>query len=157
MSHASSRKCTRCISLKGFKMTKRVVVEGEIVVREGHNNSQEFFENEVFLLDDAVATKQQAMSILKKGLLAERFRKRDGFKRVREFFIVEFSNTQEQAESGDLDKLLIRASELGCMPENLGNYKRPDHKLKALEKAIATAEARKAKVDTKEQDLGYID
>lgn len=157
MPSASACIGTRWVSLKGFNMTKRVVVEGEIVVREGHNTSQEFFENEVFLFDDAVATKQQAMSILKKGLLAERFRKRDGFKRVREFFIVEFSDSKEEAESGDLDKLLIRASELGCMPENLANYKRPDHKLKALEKAIAAAETRKAKTDTKEQDLGYID
>ena len=139
-------------------MSKRVVVEGEIVVRDGHNSSQEFFENEVFLLDDAVTTKQQAMSILKKGLLPERFRKRDGFKRVREFYIVEFSESSDKPESGDLDKLLIRATELNCMPENLGNYKRPDHKIKALEKAIANAEARKEKNEHKnERDLGYID
>ena len=139
-------------------MAKKAVVEGEIVLRDGNKTNIEFFE-ETFILDDAVQTLEQARQIIKKGLIAERFRKMDNFKRVRTAQVISFENTSEAAESSDLDKMLIEATKLNCIPENLQNYKRPDHKVKALAKAIESAKARAQKKPAKDNvtDEGYID
>jgi hypothetical protein len=56
-----------------------------------------------------------------------------------------------------LDKLLMEATALGCKPDNIDNYKRPDHKLKALQRAIDNHKERKAKAKPDETDHGYID
>ena len=45
----------------------------------------------------------------------------------------------------------MRAVELGCVPENIDNYRRPDYKAKALEKAIERAEKRKANQKNKSE------
>ncbi len=138
-------------------MAKKAVVEGELKIREGHNINIEFYE-ETFLLDDSVASLEQARAIIKKGLLNERLRKRDNFKGIRTCQVVSFTKTDEVAEAGDLDKLLIIATELNCIPENLVNYKRPDHKIKALEKAIENAKKRKEKIEKDNvTDEGYVD
>lgn len=139
-------------------MTKKVVVEGEYKIRDGHYVSIEFFKEE-FILDDAVKTKEQARSIIKKGLIFDRLRKTSNFKGIRTCQVVSFEDSAENSESGDLDKLLIEATELNCIPENINNYKRADYKIKALEKAIDLAKKRvqKKTKSNSETDLGYID
>jgi hypothetical protein len=138
-------------------MAKLAKVEGEVVVKDGTGQSLEFYE-ESFVLDDAVKNTNQARSIIKKGLISERLRRVvKGYKRVRTCQIVEFTNTDQVAEQSDMDKLFLEATELGCVPENIDNYKRPDFKQKALEKAIAGAKARaKAQRPDAMQDLGEV-
>jgi hypothetical protein len=137
-------------------MALKVKVEGELVTRDHNGNAIEFYEEE-FILGADVRTKEQAHVIVKKALLDDRLRRgHKGYKRFRTAQIVEFGTTDEPAEQSDIDKLLIKATALNCIPENLNNYKRPDHKQRALEKAIALAEARKPE-KSNVQDLGYVD
>lgn len=139
-------------------MPLKAKVEGELVTRDHNGNSIEFYEEE-FVLDDSVKTKEQAHVIIKKALLDDRLRRQHkGYKRFRTAQIVDFGKTDEKAEQSDIDKLLIRATELNCIPENLNNYKRPDHKQRALEKAIEKALERKVKPDPDNvEDHGYVD
>lgn len=121
-------------------MSKKVLVEGEAVKKDGPFNTFFFYEEE-FTLDDAVESIGQARSMIQAGLINERLRdKNDGFRRVRTCQVVSFEASKEEAKQGDLDKLLLKATELGCMPENIDNYRRPDYKMKALERAISLAE-----------------
>lgn len=139
-------------------MAKLAKVEGQVAVKDGTGMSLEFYEEE-FILDDAVKTAEQARSMIKKGLISERLRRTvQNFKRVRTCQIIEFTNTNQQAEQSDMDKLFLRAAELNCVPENIDNYKRPDYKQKALERAISLAEERlKGERPDNVQDLGYVD
>jgi len=111
------------------------------------------------LFFDAVQNANQARSLVRKGLISERLRKKvHGFKRVRTCQIIEFTVTDETAEQSDMDKLFLEATELGCVPENIDNYKRPDYKMKALERAIENHKARaKAQKPDAMQDMGYVD
>jgi hypothetical protein len=139
-------------------MSKLAKVEGEVIVKDGTGHAIEFYEQS-FILDDAVKTAAQARLLIKKGLITERLRKSvTNFKRVRTCQVVEFTSSDAPAEQSDMDKLFLRATELNCVPENIDNYKRPDFKEKALQKAIALAEDRiaKSKPDAV-QDLGYVD
>lgn len=139
-------------------MSKLARVEGEVIVKDGTGHAIEFYE-ETFIIDDAVQNAAQARSLIKKGLITERLRKAiKNFKRVRTCQVVEFTSSDKPAEQSDMDKLFLRATELNCVPENIDNYKRPDFKEKALQKAIALAEERiaKAKPDVV-RDLGYVD
>jgi hypothetical protein len=137
-------------------MAKKAMVEGEVVLKDGNTTDIHFYEEE-FILDDAVKTLAQARSIIQGGLINERLRRNmPNFRRVRTCQVIEFGETTEKPEASDLDKLLIEATELGCMPENIDNYKRPDYKIKALERAVQKAKERKAKPDNV-QDLGYVD
>jgi hypothetical protein len=138
-------------------MAKLAKVEGEVVTKDGTGQAIEFYEQE-FILDDAVKTAEQARSIVKKGLITERLRRTvQNFKRVRTCQIIEFTNTDAVPEQSDMDRLFLKATELNCVPENIDNYKRPDFKQRALEKAIALAEERlvKAKPDPM-KDMGYV-
>jgi hypothetical protein len=139
-------------------MGKLAKVEGEVVVKDGTGTSVEFYESQ-FVLDDAVQNAAQARAIIKKGLISERLRREvQGYKRVRTCQIVEFTSTDDKPEQSDMDRLLIRATELNCVPENIDNYKRPDFKQRALEKAIEKAEERAKSVKPDAvQDLGYVD
>lgn len=139
-------------------MPNKATVEGEVIVRDGTGNSIEFYTEE-FIVDDAVRTAGQARSIIKKGFITDRLRKTvEGFKRVRTCQVVEFQKTSDKPENSELDQLLLKAAELECIPENIDNYKRPDYKQKALERAIAKAEERKAKAKPDAmKDLGEVD
>lgn len=124
-------------------MSKKVKAEGEYVVKDGYKSSSICFYEEEFILDDAVGSLSQARSMLQAGMMAERLRRTvENFVRVRTCQVVSFEETTESPENGDLDKILLRATELGCVPENIGNYKRPDYKIKALQNAIIVAESR---------------
>jgi len=138
-------------------MSKKVVVEGEIIVKDGTHSAIEFYEGEEFVLSDEVKTLAQARAIIQSGLITERMRKKiPNFKRVRTCQVISFSNDTAEPEISNLDRLLIEATTLGCVPENIDNYRRPDYKTKALEKAIETHKARKLPKDTM-QDEGYVD
>lgn len=138
-------------------MSKLAKVEGEVVVKDGTGSSIEFYEQE-FILSDEVHSVNQARSLIKKGLITERLRREiQGFKRVRTCQIIEFTSSNAPAEQSEMDKLFLRATELGCVPENIDNYKRSDFKAKALEKAIKLAEDRISKTKPDPMvDLGEV-
>jgi len=137
-------------------MAKKAVCEGEVVVKDGASSAIEFYTQE-FILDDAVKSLEQARSMIQAGLINERLRKEvQNYRRVRTCQVVSFESTTEKAAHSELDKLLLKATELGCMPENIESYKRPDFKAKALEKAIERHLSRKDKKDPM-QDQGYVD
>lgn len=144
-------------------MAKKAVVEGEVIVRNPNGGFDIEFYEETFTLDDSVESLPEARQIIRKGLIVEKLRKTvKNFKRVRTVEVVSFDESQEQPDNSDLDKLLKKAAQLQCIPENIDNYKRPDFKLKALEKAIEKAEemAKKHKAKKKKddvEDLGYVD
>lgn len=139
-------------------MSKKAVVEGEMILRDHNGNSIEFFSEE-FVLDASIQTLEQARVIVKKAMLGDRLqRKHKGFKRVRTAQVISFTDTQEAAEHSDIDRLMIKATELGCVPDNINNYRRPEYKQKALEKAIEVAEKR-IKDSVKDRsviDQGYV-
>ena len=139
-------------------MSKLARVEGEVVVKDGTGQSLEFYEAE-FVLSDAVQTANQARSLIRKGLISEHLRREvKGYKRVRTCQVVEFTTTNKVAEQSEMDKLFLEATELGCVPENIDNYKRPDYKQKALERAIENHKSRVAKVKPDVmQDLGDVE
>lgn len=139
-------------------MSKLAKVEGELVTKDGTGTAIEFYEAD-FVLDDAVKDLKQARSIIRKGLITEHLRKSvKNFKRVRTCQVVDFAATEKQAENTELDKLLLKATQLNCVPENIDNYKRVDFKTKALEKAIEKALERKAKAKLDPmKDEGYVD
>ena len=122
-------------------MANLVQVEGEVVVKDGSGKMIEFY-TENFILD--VEDKNKCLSLIRKGLITDRLRKKtEGFKQVRTCQIVDIKYTDEKPENDELTKVMLRAIELGCVPENIDNYKRPDYKLTALQKAIENYEKRK--------------
>jgi hypothetical protein len=144
-------------------MDNLVKVEGEMVCRDGTGRRFEFFEEE-FIIDGSVDTIPKARSLIRKALIADRLQKKtDGknliypdFRKVRTLQVISMNATEEKAEHSDLDKAMLKAIELGCVPENLDNYKRSDYRLKALERAIAVAENRKQSKDNV-TNLGIVD
>jgi len=139
-------------------MGKLVKASGQWVAKDGTGHAICYYDEE-FVMDDAVQTLEQARSILHAGLLTQRMQSKadeyQNFKRWRTCEVVGFDAVKEKAEFSELDKLMLRATELQCVPENIDNYRRPDYKAKALATAIAGAEERqkKAKPDAM-QDLG---
>lgn len=142
-------------------MAKKAVAEGEVLLRSEAGATQIDFYEETFLLSDEVDSLGEARRLIRRGLITERLRKKvKGFKSVRTCQIVEFEDSKESAENSELDKLLTEAIKLNCVPANIDNYKRPDYKLKALEKAIEAEKKRQASLKKKGsnvQDMGYVD
>ncbi len=135
-------------------MDNLVKVEGELIVKDGTGRMIEFYEEE-FIISSKVTTREQARSLIRKGLIRERLKKIDGFRAVRTCQVVSMEPTEQEAEQSELDIALIKAIELGCIPENIDSYKRQDYKLKALQKAIelATARNKKKKAEAKKAAL----
>lgn len=144
-------------------MTKKVKVEGQLVTRASHGGKDiEFFE-EVFIID-GVKDIPEARMLIQRGLIQPRLeRKIKNFHRVRKCDVVSIEDVDENAEDGEVSKLMLKALELNCVPLNINNYKRPDHKEKALKQAIEEAEKRLRKLEKKSkkvdsvEDHGYID
>lgn len=140
-------------------MAKKAIVEGEVLVKEGNTTNIEFYTEE-FILDDAVDTLEEARRLIKKALISDRLQRTvSNFKRVRTCQIIEFGNTTEKAENSELDQVMLKAVELNCVPENITNYKRTDHKIKALQKAIENKiakDAEKKAAKSNETDLGLV-
>lgn len=139
-------------------MPKIAKCEGEVVTKDGTGQSIEYYECE-FVLSDDVKTISQARSVIRSGYISEYMRKNvKNFKRVRTMQVVDFGDTEQKVENTDLEKLLIKATELGCVPENIENYKRPDYKEKALKIAIERASKRKPEGQKfKVEDQGMVD
>lgn len=142
-------------------MSKKVLVEGEVRVRNSSGVVEIQFYEEEFNLDDSVQTLAQARQIIKRGLITHRLSKKiAGLKSVRTIDVTTFEDSTEKAENAELDVLLTKAVELQCVPANIDNYKRPDYKIKALEKAIKNAQERIEKAKKKKsnvEDQGYVD
>jgi len=141
-------------------MARLAKAEGELVLTDGKGGVEKEFYEEEFIFDDAVKTKEQARSMLHAGLLTERLKTRDNFKRWRTCDVVEFKETTKKAENSELDRILLEATSLGCVPEGIENYKRPDYKIKALQNAIDKHKSRMEKQKKSKdnvQDLGYVD
>jgi hypothetical protein len=106
-------------------MGKKVVCEGEWVRMIGKVSSIDWFEDEIFILDDSVEDQQVALSIIQNTKIADRLRRSDkyeGFKRVRTCSIAKFVTVAEESEEAEEEKLLVEAINLDCVPETLGNY-----------------------------------
>lgn len=142
-------------------MGKLVKASGQWVAKDGTGTAICYYDED-FVMDDAVETLEQARSILHAGLLTQRMQQKadeyPNFKRWRTCEVISFEPVKEKAEYSELEKLMLKATQLECVPENIDNYRRPDYKAKALETAIANAEARKKsnKPDPM-QDLGEVD
>lgn len=142
-------------------MSKLVKASGQWVAKDGTGLAINYYDEE-FVMDDAVQNAAQARSILHAGLLTQRMQDKaddyPNFKRWRTCEVIDFCETKQKAEHSDLEKLMLRATELECVPENIDNYRRPDYKAKALETAIANAEARKknSKADAM-RDMGEVE
>lgn len=145
-------------------MGVKAKAEGELVVKSGSAAEIIFYEEDV-ILSDEVKSEGEARRLLKGGLIDDILRKKyDNFKRTRTCQVVEITEVKEKPENDELQLLLIEATKLDCVPENIENYKRPDYKVKALEKAIARAKERMEKQKKKEfkenahiQNKGYVD
>ena len=138
---------------------KAIVKDGQVVIRNNNSLEVQFFDAE-FVLDDNVKSIGEARIIVQKALLEPYLKgKFPNYKRWRECPVVDLIDTEEVAEQSEIEQLIIEANALGCVPENISNYKRQDYKAKALEKAIAKAKERNAKKKQKEnvQDMGYVD
>lgn len=142
-------------------MGKLTKVEGQVMIRNSAGiNELEFYE-ENFILDDSILNEGKARQIIKKGLLTPRLEKKiKGFRRVRTCNVVEFTETDKDTDNSKLDKMLIEAIDLDCMPININSFKQEDHKTKALAAAIHEQKERNKKNKKKKnsvEDLGYID
>lgn len=141
-------------------MPFKVSVSGEIVLRAPRGGVEvEYFEEE-FVVGDDFNTPEKARVLIRRALAPELFRKRDNFKRLRTLEIDKFENTEEKSTDPEMEELLAQAIELNCLPENISNYKRPDHKRKALQKAIDVALEREKRLKEKNnnvEDQGYVD
>jgi len=125
-------------------MAKIAKTEGEYYRRDGQKNVEICFFEEDFVLSDDVPSLELARCVIQNGLLSERLHKIDGYKRWRTCEVISFEDCGDsKVEISNIDKLLIRATELGCLPENIDNYKRMDFKVKALERAIANHESKR--------------
>lgn len=127
-------------------MGKLVKASGQWVAKDGTGLAICYFEED-FVMDDAVQTLEQARSILHAGLLTQRLQENHAeypnFKRWRTCEVMDFQPVKDKAEHSELEKLMLRATELDCVPENIDNYRRPDYKAKALQTAIDLAEKRR--------------
>lgn len=141
-------------------MGKLVKVEGQVRYKDGLSVGIGFYEEE-FILDDSIKTEAEARQLIQNGLISDRLRKTvDNFKGWRTCDIVQFDNTEKQPEFSELDKAMMEAMKLNCVPENIDNYRRPDYKLKALQQAIANhkeVQAKKKAQKEQTQDQGYVD
>lgn len=144
-------------------MGKTALVEGEVVFKSGSNSMIDFYE-ESFDFSDEVETLAQARQILHAGLCADRLRKSvKGFRRVRTCQVVEFKDNEKSPskDQSDYEKLLVKATKLGCVPDSFERYTSEKGRGKALTKAIELHEKRLAtakKGDVKEGKLekGFV-
>lgn len=139
-------------------MAKYIRIEGEYLHRTEAKTTVLKLYDEEFILD-GVETKSEARSMLKNGLIAQRLKKNEGFKRLRTYEIVEFKDTDQKPDHTEFEKLLVKATKAKCLPEGLDNYDSEKGKIKALERALETNEKRKSKKKTAKsnvQDLGEV-
>jgi len=123
-------------------MAKLAKCEGQLVIKQAGGFVNEFFEAE-FLLSDDVKDVAQARSIIQAGLLHDHLtRNVDHYKNWRECQVVSLEPSSETVNISELEQLLLKCSEAGCVPENLSSYASDKSKTKALQKAIEAHERR---------------
>lgn len=144
-------------------MGKLVIVEGEAMVRtESKAIMLDLFQEE-FILDDSVKDENQALSVIRKGLLNSRLKKTvKNFVRARTSQVIEFKGTDKKSDNSELDSKLVEAAQLDCVPASLESYASDKAKEKALEKSIDNAKKRKKNAakkakESQVEDLGYVD
>lgn len=132
-------------------MAKLAKCEGQLVVKRAGGYENEFFETE-FLLSDSVENVHQARSIIQAGLLHEKLLKDvPAYKNWRECQVISLDSVAGKIETSELETLLLKCSEAGCVPENLSSYASDKSKEKALQKALDNHNARIAKAAAKEK------
>lgn len=132
-------------------MAKLAKCEGQLVKKHAGGYENEYFETE-FLLSDDVEDISQARSIIQAGLLHERLMKDvPQYKNWRECQVVSLEHTDQKATTSELEKLLLKCSEAGCVPENLSSYTSDQSKTKALSKALERHEKRIVQAAEKEK------
>lgn len=142
-------------------MAKLVKASGQYTAKDGTGHAIAYFKED-FIMDDAVQTKEQARSILHAGLMLQRLQEKSDLypnvRRVRECQVDEFETVKQKAENSELEKLILQATQLECVPENISDYRRPEFKAKALQTAIdlALERKKKAKPDPM-QDMGEVE
>ena len=125
-------------------MAKLAKCEGQLVIKQAGGMVNEYFEAE-FLLSDDVKDINQARSIIQAGMLHEKLIKDvPHYKNWRECQVVSLESTDQKVNTSELEQLLLKCSEAGCVPENLASYASDKSKVKALEKAIERHEKRVA-------------
>lgn len=123
-------------------MAKLAKCEGQLVIKRAGGFENEFFEAE-FLLSDDVKDVHQARSIIQAGLLHEHLlRNVEQYKNWRECQVVSLESSSESVNTSELEQLLLKCSEAGCVPENLSSYASDKSKTKALQKAWEAHERR---------------
>lgn len=139
-------------------------VEGEVFVRtEAKTVNIEFYEED-FILDDDIKEIAIARSIIRRAMIDQRLRKKvTNYKKVRTCQVISLEPVDKKSETGSMEKKLLEASKLNCVPQNLDSYANDKSKEKALDKAIETAKDRKKKAAAKKkkaqqvEDLGMVD
>ena len=132
-------------------MAKLAKCEGQLVIKRAGGFENEYFETE-FLLSDSVKDVHQARSIIQAGMLHEKLLKDvPQYKNWRECQVVSLEDSAEKADTSELETLLLKCSENGCVPENLSSYGSDKSKVKALQKAVENHEKRITKALEKEK------
>jgi hypothetical protein len=138
-----------------------VTAEGQVILLLGKQKVIEYYEEEfVFPADMPLSTARQT---LHNQLMTERLRKTyDNFIRWRTCQVSEGAETDKEVEDAEVVSLLVEAAELGCVPESLDRYGKPESKAKALKESIKSAKERKAATTRKrkkdaEDDGEYVD
>jgi len=132
-------------------MAKLAKCEGQLVKKEAGGMVNEYFEAE-FVLSDEVKDVHQARSIIQAGLLHEHLMKEiPQYKNWRECQVISLESTNAKVNTNELEQLLLKCSEAGCVPENLASYASDTSKVKALTKALERHEKRIAVEREKEK------
>jgi len=139
-------------------------VEGEVFVRTDAKTTNIQFYEEEFILDDDIKDIAIARSIIRKAMIHDRLRKTiKNYKKFRTCQVISLKPVSTKAETTDVERKMIEAAKLNCVPMNLDSYATDQSKEKALDKAIESAKVRKAQVkktgkkDIQIEDEGYID
>lgn len=123
-------------------MAKLAKCEGQLVIKRAGGFENEYFETE-FVLSDSVQDIAQARSIIQNGLLHEKLMKDvPQYKNWRECQVISLESTDAKVDTSELEQLLLKCSEAGCVPENLSSYASDTSKTKALAKALERHEKR---------------
>lgn len=142
-------------------MAYKLKVVGEYIKKTDANTKIIEFYDEEFIVD--IDNQQEALSFIKNGLLHQRLygnEKYKGYVRFRTHEPASFEKTEEKADNSEFSKLVMQATDLGCMPTNIDMYTTQESKTKVIKSAIKADKMRKAKAKKKEQktsDLGYVD
>ncbi len=142
-------------------MTNKAIIEGEVILRDGRGSECAFYELEIDIPDTITTTDKARMYITRGGVASDLLKKEyNNFKSVRTCQVLTVTTGEAGKELTELEALTLEAVELGCVPENLDNYKRKDYKAKALQKAIDSHKARAEKAKKKKSnvvDEGFVD